>query len=338
MIRTPPIFYGTMRCDYLHQLLKNDEPVLTATRDGINWSHPFAKAMKTAVEKVLEPLVQAERDHAMQDEQARLDITLRQKLDEALDELNTIALSELGDEKEPRQKSRERKNGLPASGFGFVPERACVQTGRDVNLRLLAEILLRVESGSIATVESDTHEIAVLTPEVVFKVRRSEPSIAEAHVKVSGRQVGSSGVITARLNGYKARAQVQVRSKKETFKPVMHRRHRSLFSDIRFEDRNGARQRVYVDRVNSSIVVATGAPSVKIYLDENNRLDTTLEGKVLLAELITEVVCREIAREGVERGSFLASDGSEADAIQSHFIRLQNQYAHLIHKVIVRME
>jgi len=31
-----------------------------------------------------------------------------------------------------------------------------------------------------------------------------------------------------------------------------------------------------------------------------------VQGQVLLAELITEAVCREIARSGVERGRFLA--------------------------------
>ncbi|NOH01705.1 MAG: hypothetical protein HND47_06970 [Chloroflexi bacterium] len=51
-------FYGSIQCDYLHDLLKNDEPVLTATRDGINWTHPFAKALKLAVEAKLEPLIQ----------------------------------------------------------------------------------------------------------------------------------------------------------------------------------------------------------------------------------------------------------------------------------------
>jgi hypothetical protein len=69
--------------------LKNDEPVLTATRDGINWTHPFAKALKLAVEGRIEPLIQEEREHAIHDEQTKLDKKLRKKLDRALHELNT---------------------------------------------------------------------------------------------------------------------------------------------------------------------------------------------------------------------------------------------------------
>lgn len=128
---------------------------------------------------------------------------------------------------------------------------------------------------------------------------------------------------------------VQVHSKKETLVESPARGKNALFNDIRFDDRMDPRQRVYFDRVNSSIVIATNAPSVKMYLDEINRLDTSMQGQVLLAELITEAVCREIAREGVEKGRFLVLEGAEADAIQNHFIRLQNRYSHLIHEHIV---
>ncbi len=155
---------------------------------------------------------------------------------------------------------------------------------------------------------------------------------------MEGKQVGNEGLITAYVADQKAQAVVQVRSRKEALEDTQPRKHHGLFTDIRFDDRMDPRQRVYLDRVNSSVVIATAAPSVKLYLDSQNRLDTSVQGQVLLAELITEAVCREIARQGVESGKFLAPEGSEADAIQSHFIRLQNRYAHLIHDVIVTKE
>lgn len=327
-------FYGSIRCDYLHDLLKNDEPVLTATRDGINWTHPFARALKLAVEEKLEPLVQAEREHAIQDEQTKLDKKLRQKLDRALRELNAIALSELHDQREGEPR---RQIELPESGIGFFPERMYVQTGQT------ATLVLRVADGngrtpSTASVISSSPEVIVTTPLVALKPHKTEPNLLEARVKIEGRQVGSEGIVTAYLGRQRAQAFVQVHSKKESIPSPPTRGSRVLFTDIRFDDRTDPRQRVYYDRVNSAIVIATAAPSVKLYLDSNNRLDTTVQGQVLLAELITEAVCREIAREGVEKGKFLVLEGAEADAIQNHFIRLQNRYAHLIHKYIVTME
>jgi hypothetical protein len=193
-------------------------------------------------------------------------------------------------------------------------------------------------STSTARILSDNPEIAVLTPQVTIEAREDHPSIGQARVKLEGRQVGSASVITAFYAGRRAIALAQVRSRKEAIPTTPLTIHSGLFTDIRFDDRTDPRQRVYFDRVNSSIVVATAAPSVRIYLDKMNRLDTTPQGQVLLAELIAEAVCREIARRGVERGKFLAPDGAEADAIQSHFIRLQNRYAHVIHDVIVKLE
>jgi hypothetical protein len=231
-----------------------------------------------------------------------------------------------------------KKSDLPPSGIGFVPQRVYVQTGQTVTLSLRAELPEKAQPGSVATVVSDTAEIVILTSRAVIEPREDNPKVGQARVKVEGRQVGSEGVITAYLNGHKAMALIQVRSKKETIAPAPSRKHTGLFTDIHFDDRTDPRQRVYVDRVNSSIVVATAAPSVRIYLDKQNRLDSTLQGQVLLAELITEAVCREIAREGVERGKFLAPEGAEADAIQNHFIRLQNRYAHVIHEYIVKKD
>ncbi|HRJ74735.1 MAG TPA: ATP-binding protein [Anaerolineales bacterium] len=326
-------FYGTMQCDYLHELLKNDEPVLTATRDGINWTHPFAKALKLAVEEKLEPLISAEREHAMHDEQTKLDKKLRQKINRALHELNTIASTELRDARDGESK---KKIELPESGMGFFPEKLFVQTGQ------LAMLTLRVSANqnqnSTASIISTNAEVAVLTPQVTFKPNKIDTSILEARIKLEGRQVGSEATIVAYLGKNRAQANVQVHSKKETLIAPPTRGSSALFNDIRFDDRTDPRQRVYYDRVNSSIVIATAAPSVKIYLDDNNRLDTTVQGQVLLAELITEAVCREIAREGVEKGRYLVLEGSEADAIQNHFIRLQNWYAHFIHQYIVTKE
>ncbi len=327
-------FYGSISCDYLHDLLKNDEPVLTATRDGINWTHPFAKALKLAVESKLEPLVQAEREHAIQDEQTKLDKKLRKKLDRALHELNTIATAELRDQRDTEKKKIE----LPESGMGFFPERMYVQTGQTAALILRVAATESGKMNSTATIISSSTEVIVATPLVTFKPHKTDPHILEARVKVEGRQVGGEGTVTAYLGRNRAQAVVQVHSKKETIPSPPMRGSSALFTDIRFDDRTDPRQRVYYDRVNSSIVIATAAPSVRIYLDMNNRLDTTAQGQVLLAELITEAVCREIAREGVEKGRFLVLEGSEADAIQNHFIRLQNRYAHLIHKYIVTME
>ncbi len=268
-------FYGSVQCDHLHDLMKNDEPVLTATRDGINWTHPFARALKLAVESKLEPLIEAERKHAIHDEQTHLDKQLRQKIEHALHELNSIAFTELSDK---RDDDLHKQIDLPPSGIGFFPERAYVQTGQIVTLTLLVELMEKARAGATVTVISNNPEIMVLTQQVVIQPHKSDLRVGQARVKVEGRQVGGEGIVTAYLGKYRAQALVQVRSKKETMTLAPSKSSNALFTDIHFDDRTDPRQRVYFDRVNSSIVIATAAPSVKIYLDKQNRLDTTVQG------------------------------------------------------------
>jgi hypothetical protein len=55
----------------------------------------------------------------------------------------------------------------------------------------------------------------------------------------------------------------------------------------------------------------------------------------LLAGLITEAVCSEIARRGVANGVFLTIQGAETDAIRREQINLQNKYVHKIHEHFV---
>src|SRR5439155_21580003 len=110
-------------------------------------------------------------------------------------------------------------------------------------------------------------------------------------------------VITATVNGYTAAAMVKVISKRELASDPKPRKEKGgLFRDVVFDPAADPKQRVRFDRSNSNIVIATKAPSISPYLDDSGRGSDTPQGEVLLAELVTEAVCFEIARRGVESG------------------------------------
>jgi hypothetical protein len=332
-------FYGNVSCDYLHDLLKSDDHVLTATRDGINWKHEFAKSLKEAVETCLEPLVEEERKRAQAEQRGTVNRKLRERLDNALGELNSIANSELGKLVGPGIGPGEQDIEppfVPLSGFGFVPEYAYVQTGKSTSLILRANVPDKVEAGSLVTIESNSPEVRVLAAQVRIDAREDFTGIGEAKVELEGRQVGIEAIITASINGLKAEAMVKVVSKREPpIEPSTKKKSGGLFRKFEFDPTAEPKQRVKFDRANANIVIATKAPSVALYFDEHGAGQEKPEGQVLLAELVTEAVCSEIARRGVENGVFLAPAGSEADAIRREHINLQNKYAHKIHQCIV---
>ena len=333
-------FYGNITCDHLHELLKKDDRILTATRDGLNWKHEFASALKHAVEAKLEPLVEEERKRAQAEQRSTMNKKLRERLNNALNELNTIADSELGKLIGPGEgpgTKGKKPPYVPPSGFGFVPEYAYIQTGKTAAIILRASIPDKVEAGCLVTIESNNPEVIVLTPQVTIDAHADFTGVGEAKIELEGRQVGAEAVITASLGGLKTEAMVKVISKREPpTEPREPKKDRGgLFRDVKFDPTAEPKQRVRFDRANSNIVIATMAASVSIYLDEHGNGSEKPQGQVLLAELVTEAVCFEIARRGVENNVFIAVAGAEADAIRREHINLQNKYAHKIHECFV---
>jgi hypothetical protein len=225
---------------------------------------------------------------------------------------------------------------FPSGGFGFIPEYALIQTGKVVSLTLRASIPDKLPEGCNVSIVSSSPEVHVIKPQVQIKAREDYTGLGEVKVELEGRQVGAIAVITATASGFTAEASVQVISKKEPPGiPREKKENGGLFRDVKFDPAMEPRQRVRFDRSNANIVIATNAPSVAAYLDENGVGSEEPQGQVLLAELITEAVCFEIARRGVESGVFLAPEGGVADAIRREHINLQNKYAHLIHACFV---
>ena len=331
-------FYGTVTCPYLDDLLRDDEPILLATRDGLDREHWFVRDLFDLCEELLEPLVQQEADRARRELRRVQNTALQQKLDTALSRLNRIARDELA-ELDPLERGDERDPYIPPSGFGFVPEYASVLTGRPKTL-LLRALSRVIPDGSTVTVRSDQRRITVSTPAVVMEPRSDFEWIVEAKIAVEGVQVGAEAIIAAECEGLVSEALVRIIARAEHVdQEPNRRRRRGLFGEIRFSEETAPRQRVRYDRDSKDIIVAVNHSSVHPYISDASGAGTdTPQGQVILAELISEAICGAIARHGVETGRFAAPVGGEVEAIQNHQLRLQNQYSGRIHEVIVAQE
>jgi hypothetical protein len=207
-----------------------------------------------------------------------------------------------------------------------------VQSGRERGITLRAQLDKKVTAGQTIQVASENPEVTVLTPEVEIKPTKHFPDIGEARVQVEGRQVGAEAVLTARANGFNAEALVKVTSKK---KQEEESSAHSFISDIEFSPTADPRQRATYDRDGGKIIIATKAPSVAPYLGEGGIGANTPQGQVLLAELVTEVICYEIARVGVHTGKLPSFHSDVEASVQAHFHRLVHEYAHEIHAYFV---
>ena len=162
--------------------------------------------------------------------------------------------------------------------------------------------------------------------------RKDFPDIGEARVQVEGAQVGIESLITAKSQGLSADALVKVVSRPP--KPKGER-SRGFITDIEFSPSADPRQRATFDRETAKIIISTTAPSVAQYLGENGAGASTPQGQVLLAELVTDVLCREVARVGVQSGKLPSFHESRDASIQAHYNRLVHDFAHEIHAYFV---
>ncbi len=325
--------FGRVACPYLDTLLEAGETIVKADRTGIDWSHDFAKALKKAVEAILEPMVEKERQRAKQSQQAAVSRELRSKISGALQQLNKIAQLELG--AVGTETEDDETPYVPEGGFGFVPPYAHIVVGKQSLLSLRATKDRLLGSGSIVNVTSDNQMVLVHTEQLVLADDPNREGMLSARVVLEGRQVGTEAIISATADGSEAEAYVKVIAKREpTPPPDQPRQKRSgLFDGIRFDEQAEPRQRVRFE--NRVIVVAVKAPTVSLYIGAGGSGTETAQGQVLLAELVSEAFCRELARKGVAEGKFMSAPGAEADARQLEYLKLQNKHAAKIHELLV---
>lgn len=323
--------YGTITCDYLHELLQKEEtePILTATRDGLNWDHSFMRTLKKEVELKLDPLISAERRLAQQTAITVVDQKLKKRFNSALRRLNSLASAVLSP---PRPNTAPRKPDVPFNGFGFIKEFASVQTGRTVGLTIRAQLDGAFSEGDMVEVVSEDPQVEIVTPYVELEPRVDFPDIGEGRVQISGHQVGAESLITAQAKGVRADAFIKVVSRPPQDRP---RGPRGFITAIEFSPSADPRQRAIFDRETAKIIISTQAPSVAQYLGETGAGASTPQGQVLLAELVTEVMCREVARVGVQNGKLPAFHESLEASIQAHYNRLVHEFAHEIHAYFV---
>lgn len=333
--------FGSVKCKYIDECLKKGEPILSDRRDGLDWDYPLCKSLKKAVEQELRIIV----DDIKKEEETQKKVIenekTRQRFLSAIEKINQIALQELGEEGEGRIKDKEAKPSMPPpNGFDFVPEYYQIIAGNRATLTLKAVVPWVIPNGSIINVESDNEDVKV--ENTIFTVREEEAvdGIIVFNPKIYGRRVGVETIITARVNDFKTEAYIKVVAKidkKDKHKKRNGSEKEGLFNDIQYDPTLGPKVRHYFDKEAKTVKISSKHPSVEVYLGPNGEGQDELHCQVLVAELVTDAVCRELARRKAETGR-LSILGEHMDAVNREHNRLINEYAHIIHQHLVASE
>ncbi len=329
--------FGELRCDKIDELQRAGEQVVTKNRDGLRKQHPFTRALFKAAKMVVEEVVAAEKRKAELQQQVLETEETKKRFKQTVKSLNEIASKELegapgtgaGDD------GRLPPDGirLPLNGFEFIPDgyRVVVAEKETLKLRILLSEEIRI--GDVISIESNTDGVKILHPAVAVPVERYEkPAIAIARIAVEGIKPNAEAWITARCKGKEANATVDVVSKKSERDPTTG----GLFKEIKYRVSNESPLRVHFERHSGIIWINTTEPSVQLYFDADGSGQEKPANQCLVAELVTQIACEEIARASREKGRLNIPAGvKELDAFYAYLNRLRIQNAGLIHRLLV---
>jgi hypothetical protein len=323
--------FGRVVCEGLDELLRKDASIARATRDGLDPIHHFFKALKKEVEDRLQPIIDAEVKKEAVGRRSAEDQKLRAKVDRLMSELRTIVKEEL---RLDDGNTEGREVTMPEGGFGFVPDIFNVVSGekRWVTIRSKANYFERADIE--VAVSSSSPEVEVIPDTVRIIPRNDDSTVLEGRIQILGRQVGSEAMLTAKANGLEGQALTHVVAQYPE-RPRTSRPPASLFKDIVPDYQKTPPFRVRYDPETHNVIYYLEGPSIKKYVGLSGNLNETLQGQVLLAELVTEAVTQELANRGVRSKVYAAVEGGEAEAIARYRIRLTNRYAHTIHDILV---
>jgi hypothetical protein len=333
--------FGELRCDEIYDLQANGEQIVDKNRSGLRRDHILTRELVDAAKKIIESIVSTERTREKQREQALERAETVRRFKEAVRSLNEIANKEL----QIGGAGPGKGNGVPSTmrppqdGMEFIPDtyRILVAERESLKLRVQVDGSTGIAVGDRIEISCDNPHIRLLdnTP-VVSKLFHEDPPLSHVHVHVEGLQANAQGFVTARFGNKSAIAAVEVVSTKtQKDRPPTS----GLFKEIRYEEQKDLPLRARFDRKEGFIWINTLGPSVSLYFGPGGEGQEEPPNQVLVAELVTELACQEIARVKRETKTLDIPPGvDELDAFYTHINRLKGDYAPVIHRALVNSE
>ena len=330
--------FGELRCDDIYDLQATGEPIVDKNRNGLKKDHPLTRELFDAARGQVAKIVNAEKEKEKQKQRSlEKEETLR-RFKEAVRNLNQIASKELqiGGAGSGDGPVENREVRVPLDGFEFVPDTyRIVVAERDIlKLRVQVDGSTGIGVGDSVEISCDNPYIKILNARpLVPELLCEEPPISVIRVPVEGLQANAQGFVTAKYGPKTAIAAVEVVSTK---KQQEHHPRGGLFKDIRYEERSDMPVRSRFEKAEGLIWINTLGPSVDLYFGPRGQGQELPANQLLVAELVTEQACREIARVKRETKTLDIPPGiDELDAYSRQIDKLKETYAPLIHRVLV---
>ncbi len=323
-------FYGEVICNGLEERLRKGETeIIDPNRGGLEWRHDYCQALEASIEKVLEPLILKKRKELEKKPEKEVKEPTKKMLRKLCSLLNELAKKEFEEVTEVPVEPEPDITGLL-----IKPEAANIQKGKPHTFSIYAPTIIVNDKGNEVHVKSDTVDIQPLTSTVKLEKHPKYPNRTwYRYFKVVGKSEGAEGTVTVTLGGNTASTKIKVAPPKERKQGVkLTGRKGGFISDIKPDELELPTQRTFYDKETGIIKIFLNFPSVAKFIKSGLEGVETEEGKILLAELVGEAFCRELARQRLETNPPIR--GGEIDAFNDEVNKIQKRTLHKIQEII----
>jgi hypothetical protein len=286
-------------CPGITEKLKAGEPGLVdANRGGMEWKHPYCNTLRSDVEKVLAPYVDNKRKELAKESDALISEKTKKILGNLCNLLNRFARDEI-----ELLKNLEF-NPQNMQEIMVKPDFANLEAGvpRSFSIYVPEPLWPLLDSGENIAIWSTNPNIQVLCSALKTSSLSSHPKYAGllyGHFEVIGEGNDEDGKVVCKLGEYSAFTNVKVATPKKLprKKRKLGWKWGGLFAGIEPNETPKPLQRVKYDSETCEIHIFVNFPSVRLYIGPKFEGIDTEQGRIMLAELLSEAFCRYIAME-----------------------------------------
>lgn len=324
-------FFGEAICDGLEERLRRGETgLINPNRGGLEWRHDYCQKLQYVIVNELDKLVVAKKKSLEKGPTKEVVSSTKRLIRDLCNELNRFAKLEF----EEVEYGPIDEPEADIENIIIKPDVAYIHEDKPRNFSVYAPADLVNNAGRIVLIKSDNPNIQPLVSQLTLEAHpKYQGKIWYRYFKVVGRRNGEQGVLTATLNAESATAKVIVEPprKKRKGEKIQIRKY-GFISSIEPDEMDNPGQRVnYSDGI---IKIYVKFLSVAKFIKSGLEGVETPEGKVLMAELVGDAFCKELARKGIEQGKYPKMPGGEIDSFNAAVNELQKKYLHKIQEII----
>jgi len=332
--------FGAVHCPGLAAMLAGGKPVISDEREGLNMKEPFVAAFGEAVSSMIASFVKSEQIRLSHVDYAKTSMRTRNMIKQVLQRMNQIAVEDLGIIMPPGPgtgRYGQYDTGRPAV-LRFTTPFYYRKVDHRFHVRMIAD-RSQIQDHELLSIHYQLPDNIRIEPFITGLMVADLPEDGHLEWAVTGSQIGAKGTIEVVSGDFRASTEIVIAENASgtgfgnvSSKPsIPWNMDNSIDVFAGYELRNldnDLDRSVYLPE-ERLIIINTEAPTVRLYVNGQGHFKDG--ARLLLAELLLDVITDELARKYVDR----TTQKGQPEAYKQAKLDLVRRYGLEIHSILL---